>query len=141
VASWVKSRYATDGYAIVVAAEGAHSPEGDLVTKDDSVDAFGHVKLSGLADRLCAQIEGETGYETRSMILGHLQRGGSPTAFDRVLGARLGLNAADAVQQKTWGQMLALHGTDITRVPLSAATEVLKTVPVARYEEAKALFG
>jgi len=141
VASWVKSRYARDGYAIVVAAEGAHSPEGDLVTKDDSVDAFGHVKLSGLADRLCAQIEKETGYETRSMILGHLQRGGSPTAFDRVLGARLGLNAADAVGEKAWGQMLALHGTQIARVPLSTATGELKTVPAARYDEAKSLFG
>lgn len=141
VAKWVSTRYHRDGYAIVVAAEGAHPVEGDLVTKDDTVDAFGHVKLSGLADRLSAQIEEKTGFETRSMILGHLQRGGSPTAFDRVLGARLGLNAADAVAQGAWGQMLALHGTDIARVPLSAATGELKTVPLARYQEATALFG
>jgi 6-phosphofructokinase 1 len=141
VTEWINARYQRDGYAIVVAAEGAHPAEGDLVTKDDSVDAFGHVKLSGLADRLSAQIEERTGHETRSMILGHLQRGGSPTAFDRVLGARLGLNAADALSQGAWGQMLALHGTDIAQVPLSAATGELKTVPVARYQEAMALFG
>lgn len=141
VASWVRSRYEREGYAIVVAAEGAHAAEGDLVTKDDTVDAFGHVKLSGLADRLSAQIEEATAYETRSVILGHLQRGGSPTAFDRVLGARLGLNAAAAVSDAAWGRMLALHGTEINTVPLSAATGELKTVPLARYDEAKKLFG
>ena len=141
VVSWVKERYARDRYAIVVVAEGALSTEGDLVTKDASLDAFGHVKLSGVGEALAKRIEDLTGFETRSVVLGHLQRGGSPVAFDRNLGARLGLKAADAVDQKQFGQMVALHGTDVVLVPLESATGVLKTVPTARYDEAKAFFG
>ncbi len=141
VVSWVKERYARDRYAIVVVAEGALSTEGDLVTKDASLDAFGHVKLSGVGEALAKRIEDLTGFETRSVVLGHLQRGGSPVAFDRNLGARLGLKAADAVNQKQFGQMVALHGTDVVLVPLESATGVLKTVPTARYDEAKAFFG
>ncbi|MGA0732801.1 MAG: 6-phosphofructokinase [Candidatus Nanopelagicales bacterium] len=141
VVSWVKERYARDQYAIVVVAEGALSTEGDLVTKDASLDAFGHVKLSGVGEALAKRIEDLTGFETRSVVLGHLQRGGSPVAFDRNLGARLGLKAADAVDQKQFGQMVALHGTDVVLVPLESATGVLKTVPTSRYDEAKAFFG
>ncbi|MGA0985393.1 MAG: 6-phosphofructokinase [Candidatus Nanopelagicales bacterium] len=141
VVSWVKERYARDHYSIVVVAEGALSTEGDLVTKDASLDAFGHVKLSGVGEALAKRIEDLTGFETRSVVLGHLQRGGSPVAFDRNLGARLGLKAADAVNQKQFGQMVALHGTDVVLVPLESATGVLKTVPTARYDEAKAFFG
>jgi 6-phosphofructokinase 1 len=141
VVSWVKERYARDHYSIVVVAEGALSTEGDLVTKDASLDAFGHVKLSGVGEALAKRIEDLTGFETRSVVLGHLQRGGSPVAFDRNLGARLGLKAADAVDQKQFGQMVALHGTDVVLVPLESATGVLKTVPTARYDEAKAFFG
>ncbi|MGA1082155.1 MAG: 6-phosphofructokinase, partial [Candidatus Nanopelagicales bacterium] len=129
VVSWVKERYARDHYSIVVVAEGALSTEGDLVTKDASLDAFGHVKLSGVGEALAKRIEDLTGFETRSVVLGHLQRGGSPVAFDRNLGARLGLKAADAVDQKQFGQMVALHGIDVVLVPLESATGVLKTVP------------
>lgn len=141
VVSWVKERYARDQYAIVVVAEGALSTEGDLVTKDASLDAFGHVKLSGVGEALAKRIEDLTGFETRSVVLGHLQRGGSPVAFDRNLGARLGLKAADAVNQNQFGQMVALHGTEVVLVPLESATGVLKTVQTSRYDEAKAFFG
>ena len=87
------------------------------------------------------QIEEKTGNEARNTVLGHIQRGGSPTAFDRVLATRFGLNAITAVHDQAWGTMVALQGTDIVRVPLQDATGVLKTVPMARYEEAKSFFG
>ena len=75
------------------------------------------------------------------VLLGHIQRGGTPTAFDRVLATRFGLNAITAVKDEAWGTMVALHGTDIVRIPLQEATGVLKTVPIERYEEAKSFFG
>ncbi|MFA7323348.1 MAG: 6-phosphofructokinase, partial [Candidatus Nanopelagicales bacterium] len=114
---------------------------GDLVTKDQTLDSFGHVKLSGIGDWLAQQIETRTGYEARTTVLGHIQRGGSPTAFDRVLATRFGLNAIQAVKEGAWGTMVALQGTDIVRVPLQEATDVLKTVPHERYVEASAFFG
>jgi 6-phosphofructokinase 1 len=141
VVTWVKQRYERDQYAIVVAAEGALATDGDLVTKDASLDAFGHVKLSGVGEALAKRIEDLTGYETRSVVLGHLQRGGTPVAFDRNLGQRLGLKAAEAINDGEFGKMVALHGTEVVLVPLESATGVLKTVPVARYQEAKAFFG
>ena len=141
VVTWVKQRYERDQYAIVVAAEGALAIDGDLVTKDASLDAFGHVKLSGVGEALAKRIEDLTGYETRSVVLGHLQRGGTPVAFDRNLGQRLGLKAAEAINDGEFGKMVALHGTEVVLVPLESATGVLKTVPVARYQEAKAFFG
>ena len=82
-----------------------------------------------------------TGHEARTTVLGHIQRGGTPTAFDRVLATRFGLNAITAVKDQAWGTMVALQGTDIVRVPLQEATGVLKTVPLERYEEAKSFFG
>jgi 6-phosphofructokinase 1 len=99
------------------------------------------VKLSGIGDWLAKQVEERTGHEARTTVLGHIQRGGTPTSFDRVLATRFGLNAIEAVKDGDWGKMVALQGTDIVRVPLSAATGVLKTVPIERYEEAKAFFG
>ena len=90
---------------------------------------------------LAQQVEERTGHEARTTVLGHIQRGGTPTSFDRVLATRFGLNAIAAVKDGAWGTMVALQGTDIVRVPLQAATGTLKTVPVARYEEAKAFFG
>ena len=92
-------------------------------------------------DAVAAEIESRTGYETRVTVLGHVQRGGSPTAFDRVLATRFGLNAIEAVKDEAWGTMVALQGTDIVRVPLQEATGTLKTVPIERYEEAMAFFG
>ncbi len=93
------------------------------------------MKLSGIGEWLASQIEERTGKEARTTVLGHVQRGGTPTAFDRVLATRFGLNAIAAVKDEAWGTMVALQGTDIVRVPLQAATGTLiKTVPAERYE-------
>ena len=141
VAAWVRSRAAHGRAPIVVVAEGAVAAGGALTTKDQSVDAFGHVRLAGIADRLAAELERRTGIESRSVVLGHLQRGGTPTAFDRVLGTRFGAEAMAAVSDRDYGVMVALRGTDIVRVPLAEATGTLKTVPPARYAEARRFFG
>ena len=141
VAGWVRSRAKQGRAPIVVVAEGAQAIGGTLVTKDETLDAFGHVRLAGVADRLAAELERRTGIESRSVVLGHLQRGGTPTAFDRVLGTRFGAAAFRAVEEREFGCMVALRGTDIVRVPLAAATGVLKTVPAERYAEARAFFG
>ena len=141
VVSWVESRFRSHYSPILVVSEGALPIDGDLITKDATLDAFGHVKLSGIGEWLAGQIENRTGKEARTTVLGHVQRGGTPTAFDRVLATRFGLNAIAAVKDKDWGKMVALQGTDIVRVPLAVATGALKTVPVARYEEAAAFFG
>ena len=92
------------------------------------MDAFGHVRLGGVGQQLAEEVERRTGKESRAVVLGHVQRGGTPTAFDRVLATRFGLAAIDAVQAGAFGQMVALRGTDIVRVPLSEATAELKTV-------------
>jgi 6-phosphofructokinase 1 len=112
-----------------------------MITKDQTLDAFGHVKLSGIGDWLAQQIEAKTGKEARTSVLGHIQRGGTPTAFDRVLATRFGLHAITAAHEGDWGKMVALHGTNIARVPLATATEKLKTVDPALYKEAEIFFG
>lgn len=141
VIGWVESRFRASYAPIIVVAEGALPKGGQLVTKDATLDAFGHVKLSGIGDWLAQQVEERTGHEARTTVLGHIQRGGTPTSFDRVLATRFGLNAITAVKDGAWGTMVALQGTDIVRVPLEAATGTLKTVPLSRYEEAKSFFG
>ena len=141
VVGWVESRFRSHYAPIGCVAEGALPRDGDLITKDATLDAFGHVKLSGIGEWLASQIEERTGKEARTTVLGHVQRGGTPTAFDRVLATRFGLNAIAAVKDEAWGTMVALQGTDIVRVPLQAATGTLKTVPAERYEEAMAFFG
>lgn len=141
VVGWVESRFRASYAPIIVVAEGALPEGGTMVTKDTSLDAFGHVKLSGIGDWLAGQVEQRTGHEARTTVLGHIQRGGTPTSFDRVLATRFGLNAIQSVKDGAWGTMVALQGTDIVRVPLQAATGALKTVPRERYEEAKAFFG
>ncbi len=141
VVGWVESRFQQSYAPIIVVAEGALPKGGQLVTKDQSLDSFGHVKLSGIGEWIAQQVEERTGHEARTTVLGHIQRGGSPTAFDRVLATRFGLNAITAVKDEAWGTMVALQGTDIVRVPLQEATGVLKTVPIERYEEAKSFFG
>ena len=137
----MKSRFATGTAPIIVIAEGAIPQDGDMIVKDQELDAFGHVKLSGIGEWLAQEIESKTGYETRCTVLGHIQRGGTPTAFDRVLSSRFGLEAITAAHQGDWGTMMALHGTTIAHVPLASATDVLKTVPYERYEEITAFFG
>ena len=141
VCEWVESRYKSSFAPIIVIAEGAVPQEGDMITKDQTLDAFGHVKLSGIGDWLAGQIEAKTGKEARTSVLGHIQRGGTPTAFDRVLATRFGLHAITAAHEGDWGTMVALHGTNIARVPLATATEKLKTVDPALYKEAQIFFG
>jgi len=141
VVGWVESRFKATYAPIICIAEGALPKDGQLVTKDATLDAFGHVKLSGIGEWLAQELESRTGHEARTTVLGHIQRGGTPTAFDRVLATRFGLNAIAAVKDGAWGTMVALQGTDIVRVPLQEATRSLKTVPPARYEEACAFFG
>ena len=141
VIGWVESRFESHYAPILVVAEGALPKDGSLMTKDASLDAFGHVKLSGIGDWLAGQIEARTGKEARTSVLGHIQRGGTPTAFDRVLATRFGLQAIDAVHDKDFGVMVALRGTDIIRVPLLEATGSLKTVPQWRYDEVRTFFG
>jgi ATP-dependent phosphofructokinase / diphosphate-dependent phosphofructokinase len=128
-------------YSIVVVAEGAQPVEGTMAVQDAGVDEFGHVRLGGIASALAPEIEQRTGYETRVTILGHVLRGGTPTAFDRILATRFGLAAIDAVHEQDYGKMVALRGTDIVRVPLAEATAEVKTVPVERYAEAEVFFG
>ncbi len=141
VCNWVESRFKSHYSPIIVIAEGAMAQDGEMVTKDKELDAFGHPKLSGIGDWLAAQIEAKTGKEARAVVLGHIQRGGTPSAFDRVLATRFGLHAITAVHDGDWGKMVALHGTNIVRVALSSATEKLKTVPLELYKESEIFFG
>jgi phosphofructokinase-like protein len=141
VCQWVESRFKVNYSPIIVVAEGAIAQDGDMMIKDQRLDAFGHVKLSGIGDWLAQEIEARTGKEARSTVLGHIQRGGTPTAFDRVLATRFGLHAITAAHEGAWGTMVALHGTDIVRVPLASATEKLKLVNPALYQEAEVFFG
>jgi 6-phosphofructokinase 1 len=141
VCAWVEHRFGAGHAPVVVVAEGALPTDGELMTKDAPLDAFGHVRLSGVGEWLAGEIERRTGRESRSTVLGHIQRGGTPTAFDRWLATRFGLHAIDAVDSGAFGQMVALHGTAIELVPLAAATSELKTVPKELYAEARTLFG
>ena len=127
-------------FSIVVVAEGAQVKQSEL-TKDQSLDEFGHVKLGGIGDYLGKEIEKRTGFETRVSVLGHIQRGGSPTAFDRILGTRFGVKAVELVENKQFGQMVSLSGTKIVAVPLSRAVEKLKTVDMDLYDISKVFFG
>jgi 6-phosphofructokinase 1 len=142
VCEYVERRFATRRYApIIVVAEGAVPLEGTMATREGELDAFGHVRLSGIGARLEEEIHGRTGHEARATVLGHVQRGGTPTAYDRVLATRFGLHAIDAAHAGAWGSMVALHGTSIDLVPLEAAVRELKTVPPEMYEEAEVFFG
>lgn len=130
------------GYSpIVVVSEGAKPRDGGLVTATGEKDAFGHVRLGGIGTALASLIEQRTGRESRAVVLGHIQRGGTPSPFDRVLATRFGLAALDAVHDGDSGVMVALRGTDIVRVPLAEATAQLKLVPVERYAEVEVFFG
>jgi phosphofructokinase-like protein len=133
-------------FSIVVVSEGYEltyeSGERQAVAGEArESDQFGHVRLGGVGDALAAEIEERTSYETRVTVLGHVQRGGSPTPRDRVLATRFGLHAADLVERGEWGAMAALRGDEIVSVPLSEAVAELKTVPPAWYDVARAFFG
>jgi 6-phosphofructokinase 1 len=128
-------------FSIVVVAEGAVAIEGTMETVGGETDAFGHVRLGGIGVRLEQEIEGRTGFETRATILGHVQRGGTPTAFDRVLATRLGIAAIDAANAGKWGSMAALKGQRIDLVPLGEAVKGLHIVSDEEYAVAEALAG
>ena len=108
---------------------------------DEPVDSFGHKRLGGIGDRLAKLIEKETGFETRATILGHIQRGGSPTAFDRVLATRFGVKAAQLVNDKKFGRMVSLTGSKLTDVAIEEATGTLKTLDMELYSVAEVFFG
>jgi ATP-dependent phosphofructokinase / diphosphate-dependent phosphofructokinase len=129
-------------FSIVVAAEGATPKTGTFeVARENSFDEFGHPRLGGIGYVLEKEIEERTGYETRATVLGHVQRGGTPTAFDRVLATRLGLAAIDAAHEGAWGMMAALRSTKIEMVSLADAVAEVRHVPVDEYRRFGALFG
>ncbi|MDD2703612.1 MAG: 6-phosphofructokinase, partial [Candidatus Omnitrophica bacterium] len=110
-------------------------------TREEKLDEFGHVRLGGIGDQLAKEIEKRTGFETRVSVLGHIQRGGSPTAFDRVLGTRFGVKAVELLKSKMFGRMVALSGNKIIDVPLEDAVKALKTVDLEFYRIAREFFG
>jgi len=135
-------------FSIIVVSEGAKiqteaetDKDGSFILSSLKKDAFGHVRLGGIGNVLADEIEKRTGYETRASILGYIQRGGTPTAFDRVLATRFGVFAAELVHQEQWGKMAALKGNEIIAVDLSEATSTLKTVDLSLFEVAETFFG
>jgi len=142
VCEHIKNRHRTQNknFSIVVVAEGAKLG-GKESTTTEKLDEFGHIRLGGIGQQLANLIEAQTGYETRVTVLGHIQRGGTPTAFDRVLATRFGVQAADMVHKGDFGKMAALRGNQIVAVPLTEATANLKTVDPALYSVAEVFFG
>jgi ATP-dependent phosphofructokinase / diphosphate-dependent phosphofructokinase len=128
-------------FSIVVAAEGATPKEGTMAVQSSGVDEFGHPRLGGIGVALEREIESRTGYETRATVLGHIQRGGTPTAFDRVLATRLGLCAIDAAHQGQWGMMAALHSNTVELIALADAVAEVRRVPIEYYQQFDVLFG
>jgi 6-phosphofructokinase 1 len=128
-------------FSIVVAAEGATPKAGTMEVLTKAVDEFGHPRLGGIGVLLEQEIEKRTGYETRATVLGHVQRGGTPTAFDRVLATRLGLAAIQAAHDDAWGMMTSLRGSEITLVALADAVAEVRRVPAEEYERLGVLFG
>lgn len=128
-------------YGIIVVAEGALPKEGTLEVADREVDQFGHQKFENIGQLIAKEIEKRLGTDTRSTVLGHIQRGGTPTAFDRVLATRYGVHATRAVQRGDFGKVVALHGEHIELISFDEAVGTLKSVPRGRYETAQALFG
>ncbi len=146
VCAHVETRFHTQYAPIIVVSEGAVPVEsaGDdqgMTLVSGEKDAFGHVRLGGIGDRIASEIEHRTGKEARAVVLGHVQRGGTPTAFDRWLATRFGLQAVDAVADGDFGTMMALRGTKIVRVPLAEGTGELKLVSAEEYAEAQVFFG
>jgi phosphofructokinase-like protein len=139
---WVESRFASSFSPIVVVAEGVRPEDGVLRTMGPEVlDELGRPRYGGVGAAVAAELESHTGYEVRTTALGYVQRGGTPTAYDRVLATRFGLAAATAVHDGDWGTMVALSGTDVVRVPLAEVAGKTRTVPRHLYDEACAFFG
>jgi ATP-dependent phosphofructokinase / diphosphate-dependent phosphofructokinase len=140
VCEYVRQRFETRYAPIVVVAEGAH-PKTSAQVDDEKLDSFGHARLGGVGQMLAEEIERRTGKEARATVLGHIQRGGTPTAFDRVLATRFGIHAIKAVADGESGVMVALRGTEIVRVAIADAVSQLKLLPPERYAEAEIFFG
>ena len=131
-----RGRYAS----IIVVAEGAMPKEGQLDIAAREIDQYGHVRLGGIGHVLADEIGRRTGFETRPVLLGHVQRGGTPTAFDRVLSTRFGIAAIDAVHAEQWGQMVVARGTEIATAPLSVAVDRTRPVDMRLYEDVAQVF-
>jgi 6-phosphofructokinase len=127
-------------FSIIVVAEGAKF-DGNEVLQEKKLDEFGHVRLGGIGELLAKKIEEAMGFETRTAVLGHIQRGGTATAFDRVLGTRFGAKAVQLVKSKDFGKMVALRGTEIVAIPIQDAVNKLKTVQPDYYDMARTFFG
>lgn len=129
-------------FSLVVAAEGAYPKEAEgMITKDKELDAFGHVKLGGVGEFLAREIEQRTKLESRHVVLGHLQRGGTPTAYDRILATRFGVRAIELVHENKFGRMVALQGNRVLDISLEEATSKLKTVDMEMFRLAEIFFG
>jgi 6-phosphofructokinase 1 len=129
------------GFSILVVAEGAVPAEGTMAVQSGEVDEFGHVRLGGIGNSIQVEIEKRTGFETRVTILGHVLRGGTPTAFDRVIATRFGIEAIDAAEDRDFGTMVALRGPDIVRIPIETGVRELKTVDRQLFDDATVFFG
>ena len=141
ICDWVQSVKDRGRAPLVVVAEGFHLDSMDDPHSERGLDAFGRPRLGGIGEMLAPIIEDRVGIETRATTLGHIQRGGTPTSYDRVLATRYGMAAVDSVMDEDWGRMVALRGTEITHVPFEDALGRLNTVPQDRYDEASILFG
>ena len=141
IIEWVQSAHDRGRAPLVAVAEGFKLDTMDDAHSERGLDAFGRPRLGGIGELIAPEIEERTGIETRAPTLGHIQRGGTPTAYDRVLATRYGMAAVTSVLEKHWGRMVALRGTQIVHVPFEDALGRLKTVPQSRYDEAAVLFG
>ena len=142
VCRMVKKRFQKgQSHFICVVAEGAKPVEGSMELRSGGMDEFGHERFTGVAQQLAMEVEKRIRKEVRVTVLGHVQRGGTPTAYDRVLATRFGVNAANAAHSGEYGMMVSLRGEDIGRVPLADAVRQLKLVPETRYDDAAAFFG
>ena len=141
IIEWVESARDRGRAPLIAVAEGFKLDTMDDAHSERGLDAFGRPRLGGIGDQLAPEIEARTGIETRATTLGHIQRGGTPTAYDRVLATRYGMAAVEMVVGKRWGNMVALRGTQIIEVPFGEALGQLKVVPPDRYHEARVLFG
>ena len=141
ICEWVESVRDRGRAPVIVVSEGFHLDTMEEAHSHKGLDAFNRPRLGGIGEMLAPMIEERTGIESRASVLGHMQRGGVPSAYDRVLATRLGMAAVDAAYEGRWGSMVSLRGTDVVNVSIADATGGLKTVPPARYEEAALLFG
>ena len=142
IMGYINHRMKTKGYMVVAVAEGFKPTElEDVVGDSTEADAFGHIRLGGIAHYMAEIVKQKTGYDTRSVVLGHLLRGGTPTAFDRILGTRYGVHAMKLLTQRDFGRMVALQGNNIVSIPIEYGIATKKLVPFEYYKLAEIFFG